>query len=82
MAASRKRELVLQDLVKTCALVLSDAAKLQKKLASAATKMTISQCAKILKFHVDRLINNRVRGTRLTMRTTDGKPVASIADLT
>lgn len=73
---------MLQDLVKVCAQVLSDTAKLHKKLKSAATKASISQSAKVLKFHVDRLIDNRVRGTRLTMRTTNGKPVASLVNLT
>lgn len=72
---------MLQDMIKVCGQVLVDAAKLQKKLRSGATKDVISNTARVLKFHVDRMINNRARGTRLTMRTTDGRPVASIADL-
>lgn len=72
---------MLQDMIKVCGQVLVDAAKLQKKLRSGATKEVISNTARVLKFHVDRMINNRARGTRLTMRTTHGRPVASIADL-
>lgn len=66
----------VEDLSKVCVQVLADAAKIQNKLRSGATKEAISNTAKVLKFHVDRLIDNRVRGTRLTMRRTDGRPTS------
>lgn len=75
------RGLILQDLIKSCERVAVDVAKLHAKLIAGTTKRSIQTSAKILKFHVDRLINNRARGTRLIVRTTDGKPVASITDL-
>lgn len=85
LSASRKRQLVLKDLEKVSVAVVADAAKLHKKLKTNARKSSLENSARVLKFHVDRLINNNSSSSRssarLIMRTRQGKPLYSIADL-
>lgn len=81
----KERGHVLADMIEVCEMIQSDATKLGTKLRSpTATKKSIENKVKILKFHVDRLINNRDNAshTRLVVTTRAGKPVASLADLT
>lgn len=76
-----KKSVVIKDLLESCKQIKHDVKKLESKLKSSAPKEALDVSAKILKFHVDRLIDNKEKKGRLIVKTSGGRAVASIKDV-